>query len=289
MQFVLGRDVTDGRMQTNRVVVFDKLAHDPSGIFRSQRRSGTNAFFLEEAMPAFDFTVALRVVRRSPRMRHAADADELLEIPGDELGAVVADDPRRHVGELLACPLDDLFDIGLGHCLAHLPVDEEAAATIQEATQVVKRAGDVEVGDIDMPVLVRQQWLDKAFAFAGDLGRVAVEQAGLLEDAVDAGRTTGDDVLVEHHESQAALALQREQSMEVADGLFLLVFEPVVAWNPGIVLVGLAVAVLPGMPLGGGQTQPQQQAGHGNAGLVGPAVDEIDAVVADVVGNPESL
>jgi hypothetical protein len=42
--------------------------------------------------------------------------------------------------------------------------------------------------------------------------------------------------------------------MEVADGLFLLVFEPVVAGNPGIVFVGLAVALLPGVPLGGSQT-----------------------------------
>jgi hypothetical protein len=40
--------------------------------------------------------------------------------------------------------------------------------------------------------------------------------------------------------------------MEITDGLFLLLFEPVIARNPGIVLVGLAVAVLPGVPLGGG-------------------------------------
>ena len=131
-----------------------------------------------------------------------------------------------------------------------------------------------------MPVFVRQKRLNKALAFAGDLGCVTVEQAGLLENPVDAGRAARDDVLVDHHESQAAIALQREQSMEVADGLFLSVFEPVIAGNPGIVLVGLAVAVLPGVPLGGGQPQPQQEAGDGNAGFVGPAVDEIDDLVA---------
>jgi hypothetical protein len=118
---------------------------------------------------------------------------------------------------------------------------------------------------------------------------VAVEQAGLLENPVNAGGTTGDDVLVNHHERQAAITLRRKEGMEVADGLFLLVFQPVIAGNPSIVLVGLAVAVLPGMPLGGGQPQPQQEAGDGNAGFVGPAVDEIDNLVADVVGNPESL
>ena len=83
---------------------------------------------------------------------------------------------------------------------------------------------------------------------------MTVEQAGLREDTVDTGRDARDDVLVDHHESQAAITLQREPRMEVADGLFLLVFQPAVAGNPGIVLVGLAVAVLPGVPLGSGQT-----------------------------------
>jgi hypothetical protein len=77
--------------------------------------------------------------------------------------------------------------------------------------------------------------------------------------------------------------------MEVQDGLSLLGLEPVVARDPGVVLVGLAVAVLPGMPLGGGQAEPEQEAGDGNAGLLGPAVDEIDDLVAGVVGNPESV
>jgi len=30
-------------------------------------------------------------------VRHAAEPDEFLEVPGDELGAVVRDDPRRGV------------------------------------------------------------------------------------------------------------------------------------------------------------------------------------------------
>jgi hypothetical protein len=63
----------------------------------------------------------------------------------------------------------------------------------------------------------------------------------------------------------------------------------VVAWDPGIVLVGLAVAVLPGVPLGAGQAEPEEEAGDGDAGLVGPAVDEVDDGVTGIVGNPESF
>jgi hypothetical protein len=77
--------------------------------------------------------------------------------------------------------------------------------------------------------------------------------------------------------------------MEVEDGLLLLVFEPVVAGDPGIVFVGLAVAVLPRVPLGGGDAEPQQEASDGDAGLIVPALDKIDDLVAGVVGNPESV
>jgi hypothetical protein len=77
--------------------------------------------------------------------------------------------------------------------------------------------------------------------------------------------------------------------MEVQDGPLFLGFEPVVARDPGVVLVGLAVAVLPGVPLGGGQAQPQEEAGDGDAGLAGPAVDEVNDLVAGVVGNPASV
>ena len=77
--------------------------------------------------------------------------------------------------------------------------------------------------------------------------------------------------------------------MEVEDGLLLLVFEPVVAWDPGIVFVGLAVAVLPRVPFGSSQAEPQQEAGDGDAGLVRPALDKIDDLVTGVVGNPKSV
>src|SRR5262249_21967926 len=44
----------------------------------------------------------------------------------------------------------------------------------------------------------------------------------------------------------------------------------------------------PGVPLGGGEAEPQQEGQHGDAGLAGPAVDEIDDLVTCVVGNPDA-
>ena len=289
VEFVLGRDVADGRVQPDGVVVLDEFADDAACVFERQRGTGADAFFLEDAVPAFDLAVALRVIRRRFDVRHATEADELLEVPGDELRAIVGDDAGRDVGEPLAGALDDLFDVGLGHGLADLPVDGEPGAAVEQAAQVVEGAGDVEVGDIDVPVLVRAQRLDEPLALGRGLGDVSVEPASILEDAVDAGRAAGSDIGVEHHEGEPSVALQGEEFLEIEDGFTFLGFEPVVARDPGIVLVGLTVAVLPGVPLGGGQAEPQQEAGDGDAGLVGPAVDEVNDLVAAIMGNPESF
>ena len=51
-------------------------------------------------------------------MGHSGDADELLEVLGEELGSVVGDDPGRDTGMTLLALLDDLFDVGLGHAFA---------------------------------------------------------------------------------------------------------------------------------------------------------------------------
>ena len=96
-------------------------------------------------------------------MSHSADPDELLEVLGDELRPVVRDDPGPRIGIPLAGPLDDRLDLGFGHALADLPVDDEPAAAIEQAAEVEERAGDVDVGDIDVPVLVGPKRLLEAF------------------------------------------------------------------------------------------------------------------------------
>jgi hypothetical protein len=288
LKFRLGRDVADGRMQAKGVVVFDEPADDAACIVQTQGRTRADALFLEDAMPAFDLAVALWVVRRGLDVGHAAEPNELLEITGDELGAVVGDDPRRDAGEAFAGTLNDLLDIDLGHGFANLPVGGETAAAIEQAAQVVERTGDIDVRDIDVPVLVGPQGLHEALALGRGLGSVAVEPARLLEDAVDAGRATSDDVGVNHHEGEPAVALQGKEFLEVEDGFAFLGFEPVVAGDPGIMFVDLAVAVLPRVPLGSGQAQPQQKASDREAGLVGPTADEVNDLIAGIVGNPES-
>src|SRR3954466_13144437 len=96
-------------------------------------------------------------------MSHSTYVNELLEVLGDELGAVVRDDPGVLAREVLAPPLDDRLDLGLGHALADLPVDDIPAAAIEQAAEVEERAGDVDVGDVDVPVLMHPERLLEAF------------------------------------------------------------------------------------------------------------------------------
>jgi hypothetical protein len=89
--------------------------------------------------------LALGVVGARPHVRHASDADELLELLGDELGAIVTDDPRSVVGIFFPRPLDHDLHVALGHRLAQLPMDDEPAVAVEHARQVVERAGHVDV------------------------------------------------------------------------------------------------------------------------------------------------
>ena len=74
------------------------------------------------------------------------------------------------VGELLLGPLHDDFRVVFRHPLADFPVDDVAAVAVEDADQEVERAGDVQVRNVDVPVLVRAAGLDEARALAG-IGR----------------------------------------------------------------------------------------------------------------------
>jgi hypothetical protein len=73
---------------------------------------------------------------------------------------------------------------------------------------------------------------------------------------------------------------------EDADAFLLVVGEPVVAGHPGVVLVDLAEALLPIVELAGADADPGEEMRDRDLGLVRPGADEIDNLVARVVGDP---
>jgi hypothetical protein len=61
-----------------------------------------------------------------------------------------------------------------------------------------------------------------------------------------------------------------------------------IARHPGVVFVDSAETELPIMELAAADADPGQQATSGNFGLVAPAADEINDLIASIVGNPAS-
>src|SRR5215208_16201 len=279
-------DVPDGAVETDGVVVLDPAADEGAGLVEGVGLAGSDRVGLDGLVPALDLAVGLRVVRRGPHVGHAGEADELLEVLGDELRAIVGDDARPLGGEHLASAQQDALNVDLGHRLADLPVHDGPAGAVEDRAQVVERSAQVEVGNVDVPVLMGPQGLDEASPLLRGLGVPAVEDAGGGEDTVDARRAGGDDLLVEHHEGQPAVSLEREPVVEVEDGLLLVRQEPVVAWDQGIVLVGLAVALAPVEELAAADADPGDEPVGGNLGLRRPVANEVDDVVARVMGNP---
>ena len=71
----------------------------------------------------------------------------------------------------------------------------------------------------------------------------AIEQSCGGKHAVDARQAGRDDVLVDHHECQPAVALEWEALVKGDDLALLFVEQPVVTQDMAVVLVRLAVAV----------------------------------------------
>ena len=95
-------------------------------------------------------------------MGHPRDSNKLLEVPCDELRPVVGDDAGFCIGILLPRPLDEQLDLRLGHRFVDLEVDDGSAVAVEQTGQVIEGAGDVDVGDIDVPVLMGRQGLLEA-------------------------------------------------------------------------------------------------------------------------------
>ena len=101
-------------------------------------------------------------------MRHTGQPDELFKILGDELRAVVRYNPGARFRKLLLRLLKDDLDIRLLHLLPDLPVGDKTTAAVKKAAQIVKRAANVDVRNVYVPMFVGLKRLNKASALLAD-------------------------------------------------------------------------------------------------------------------------
>ena len=168
-------------------------------------------------------------------------------------------------------------------------MDDEAAVPVQHAAHVVERAAEVQVRNVDVPMAVRGVGLVEALAFLRRFAVVPIEHASGCQHTVDARRAGRDDVRVEHHVGQSAVAFARMIEVELEDGLLFPILEPVVTRDPAVVFVHFAVTLLPTVERGLWHAYPVQNAFGGNLSPIPPAANVIDDRVPDVVGNPNSV
>ena len=165
-------------------------------------------------------------------------------------------------------------------------MDEESATTIKKAAEVEERSGNVDVGNVNVPVFVGPDGLLESRAFLGWLYGMKAHQSCVSEDSIDAGRTGGDDIGVEHHEGQTPIAFQGILGVEVQDRLFLPAFEPPLTRDIRIMVVIATVAFSPRVEFARRDAQPTDEAMDGEFGSFGPMCDVVDDGVTDVLGNP---
>ena len=219
-------------------------------------------------MPALDFPVRLRIVRRGADVRHARDSNKFLEVLSHELGSIIRNDAWLAVRATLLGTLQDDLDICLLHRLAQIPVHNKTAVPIQHAAQIVERAAHIDVGNINMPMLVWRRGLLEAGPFLRRFPLPPRQQPRLSQYPPNAGRTHRHHVGVQHHERQSPVAFQRIVQMKIDDGLFFPGFQPEISGNPSVVLVHLAVALAPVVELAGGYHQPANETSGADLGLL---------------------
>src|SRR5277367_976296 len=81
-----------------------------------------------------------------------------------------------------------------------------------------------------MPVLMGPERLLEAASLARSLGISALQEPGDFEDPIGAGGRDGHHVMIQHHESQPAVTVQRELMMETNNGHLFPRLQPMIAW-----------------------------------------------------------
>jgi len=250
LKFVLRGDVPDGAMKADVVVMADELDDGALGIFQAKRSFCADTIGLDGSMPAFKFAIALRVMRRCFHMGQATDPDKLLEIFCNELRSVVRDDAWFCGRKLFHGALNNNFNIRLFHRFPQFPMNDETACSIQDGAKIIKCSADIEIGDINMPVLMSSQRLDKTFSLARMFFSPSTSKKTFsLKDPIDTRWTGANDVPIQKHKTQTPISFQGMLMEKPDDRLFFPDFQPVIPGNQSVVLVEFSITLTPMMVL----------------------------------------
>src|ERR1700735_5242283 len=158
--------------------------------------------------------------------------------------------------------------------------------SIQHAAQVIERARQIDVGNIDVPVLVRLERLFEPRPFARGLALPSRHQSRLLQHSPYARRAHCHHLRIHHHERQSPIAFQRILQMEADDGFLLPWLQPEITRNPTVVLIHFPVARSPVVELAVANAQPLRKSSDVDLGLLRPTSDVIYDLIPHIMRHP---
>jgi len=135
---------------------------------------------------------------------------------------------------------------------------------------------------------VWQERLDKAGSFFTDLLVPLIQKPCFGKNAPGACGADCDDVLVQHHEREPPVAFQRVVVIETDDCLPFPFFQPEIAGNRSVMLVGLAISIDPCVKFALADGEPVHEPLHRDIGLSGPGSGEVNDGVSRIMGNPDA-
>src|SRR5580704_8447962 len=158
--------------------------------------------------------------------------------------------------------------------------------SVQHVTQVIKRARQVNVGNIDVPVLVRLQRLLKPRPFARGLALPSRQQSGLVQHPPYTRRTYRHHLRIQHHERQPPVAFHRILEVKTDDGFLFPRLQPEIAGDPTVVLVHSSVALPPVVELADPNPQPLRESSDADLGILRPTSDKIYHLIPHIMWHP---
>jgi hypothetical protein len=244
---------------------------------------------LERAMITLQLANTLRVVWACPYMGHTAETNERPEVFCDELRAIVADDSRPRIRVIFLRSLNNGFDVVLLHLRADIPVNDHSRVPIEDRNTEVERTANVEVRNVDMPMLMSLIGLGETAPILACLFAKTGQKAFRRKDPVDSAGTARDDIRIEHHVGQSPISIEWMFMIETNNRLLLAVCQPVVSRYLGIVLIRSPVTSRPIVEGTAVQFCPSEKILQCNFRFLGPSSNPIHNLVSNLMGNPALL
>ena len=275
-------------VQSPGVIVFDIGCDMPPGIFDGDIAGLPDLFLFDGAMKPLQLAIALRMIRRGSDMSKPAQANELFKVLADKLRAVVTDDPGRNPRELLHRAHHSDLNIIFGHVGAKFMVHNKSSGTIQNRDQKIDRAQDIHIHNVDMPVLMRLEWLFEALFSCRSGGCPATEQPRLFQDTIRCRWAHSNDIVIEHHISQTAVTFVQSTTAIGNDTDPFFRQDPVVLGNLAVMVIGLLYAFEPLIISASANPEPSDEPPAGQVGKLNHLVNKTNDLVANIRFDPLS-